>query len=232
MSLSKRVIGNNLAKIPNNQAPVTSFWNKQTVDWLSDNRWKELHRHGMHGQHLYAFFKKYDRCHYYRDWPAHHQVLETMNTHKKREWMRLSMMMTMCTLFIIASNGQHPPRHCHQHTISRQHCVVIARWVHTQDLKGQFDGESMQKQNVRLWDIRHLRDRFASDLSNRRGVALQTELSWKLQLRAASASISKTVGHHLPDSEGSVPLWTKHNIISSDLYFFECLLHHNAKMDF
>merc|ERR1711997_1014045 len=67
-----------LAKIPNNQAPVTEFWNKQTVDWLSDNRWKELHRHGMHGQHLYAYFKKYDRCHQYRDWPAH------------REWLILS----------------------------------------------------------------------------------------------------------------------------------------------
>ena len=82
-SLSRRVIGNNLAKIPNNQAPVTEFWNKQTVDWLADNRWKELHRHGMHGQHLYAYFKKYDRCNQYRDWPAHREVVRALHSHKK-----------------------------------------------------------------------------------------------------------------------------------------------------
>lgn len=81
-SLSRRIIGNNINKIPNNQAPVTQFWNKQTVDWLSDNRWKELHRHGLHGNHLFHYFKKYDRCHQYREWPAHNAVIAMRDAHK------------------------------------------------------------------------------------------------------------------------------------------------------
>ena len=84
MSLSKRVIGHNMNKIPNNQAPITQFWNKQTVDWLSDNRFKELHRHGMHGQHMYAYFKKYDRCNQYREWPVHNEVVRTMKNAQSR----------------------------------------------------------------------------------------------------------------------------------------------------
>ena len=82
-SLSKRVIGNNINKFPNNQAPITQFWNKQAVDWLSDNRWKLLQRHGMHGNHMYAYFKKYDRCHQYREWPAHNEILAMNNAHNK-----------------------------------------------------------------------------------------------------------------------------------------------------
>ena len=81
-SLSRRIIGNNINKIPNNQAPVTAFWNKQTVDWLSDNRWKELHRHGLHGNHSFHYFKKYDRCHHYREWPVHNEVIAMRDAHK------------------------------------------------------------------------------------------------------------------------------------------------------
>eukprot|EP01084_Bolivina_argentea_P171043 296340_1 len=84
-SLSTRVIGHNMNKIPNNQAPITAFWNKQTVDWLSVNRWKELHRHGMHGRHMIKYFKKYDRCPQYREWPAHNEVIRAMHVAKNNK---------------------------------------------------------------------------------------------------------------------------------------------------
>ena len=84
-SLSKRVICSNINKLPNNQAPITQFWNKQTVDWLSDNRWKLLHKHGMHGRHVFHYFKAYDRCHQYRDWPVQNEVIRMKHNCQKKE---------------------------------------------------------------------------------------------------------------------------------------------------
>lgn len=68
-SLSWRVIYQILPKLPNNQAPLTTFWVKQTVDWLSDNRNRYLIKFGATHKQVKKMFREYDNNHFYREWP-------------------------------------------------------------------------------------------------------------------------------------------------------------------
>ena len=68
-SLHYRTINQIINKIPNNQAPLTLFWIKQTVDWLSDNRHRYLIKYGTNHRHCKKIFRSYDNNQFYKNWP-------------------------------------------------------------------------------------------------------------------------------------------------------------------
>lgn len=72
-SLSHKCINRILNKLPNNQAPLTKFWNKATLDWLYKNR-SLLHEYGMHTRHIKHYFRIYNNNNIYQNWPASNEI--------------------------------------------------------------------------------------------------------------------------------------------------------------
>ena len=83
-SISKRVTGHILNKIPNNQAPFTIFNVKNTIHWLSDNR-EYLHKHGMPRKHIDRYFRRFDHNYMFREWPAHSELKQYIHNKPKKQ---------------------------------------------------------------------------------------------------------------------------------------------------
>ncbi len=83
-SLSPKIASQLLSKLPNNQTPLTKFWCKLTVEWMAANRHRYLMKAGMNGRHCTHYFRKFDRCHIARQWPADIEIRKIMEEYQRR----------------------------------------------------------------------------------------------------------------------------------------------------